>query len=254
VQLRGKGDPVLYLTTPPGIGQDQQAADVAAINALNRQHDAVVHDPEIATRIAQYEMAFQMQASVPELMDVRNETQNTLELYGCQPGDGSFAANCLLARRLAERGVRFIQLYHKDWDHHGGVKEGVAQKALEIDRACMALVTDLKRRSMLDETLIVWAGEFGRTPMSQGGSGRDHHNKAMSVWLCGGGVRGGMVYGASDDLGYAAVDQASNVHDLHATMLHQLGIQHDAFSVKFQGLDARLSGVEGARVINEILA
>jgi hypothetical protein len=254
VQLRAKGDPVLYLTTPEGVTREQQGVDVAAINALNKQHDSVAHDPEIATRIAQYEMAFQMQASVPELMDVGDESRETLELYGCSPGDGSFASNCLLARRLAERGVRFIQLYHKDWDHHGGVKEGVAQKALEIDRACMALITDLSRRGMLDQTLIVWAGEFGRTPMSQGGSGRDHHNKAMSVWLSGAGVRGGMVYGASDDLGYAAVEKVCTVHDLHATMLHQLGIRHDSFSVKFQGLDARLSGVEGARVLKDILA
>lgn len=255
VQLRAKGDPVLYLTTPAGVSHDQQGADVAAINALNRRQDALVHDPEIATRIAQYEMAFQMQASVPELMDVAGEGAKTLELYGCQPGDGSFASNCLLARRLAERGVRFIQLYHKDWDHHGGVKEGVAQKAEEIDRACMALITDLKQRGMFDETLIVWAGEFGRTPMSQGGSGRDHHNKAMSVWLAGAGVRGGLVYGASDELGYAAVDKICTVHDLHATMLHRLGIRHDAFSVKFQGLDARLTGVEGGtRVLKEILS
>jgi hypothetical protein len=254
VQLRSKGDAVLYLSTPAGISREEQGLDVAAIGALNRQHDAIAHDGEIATRIAQYEMAFQMQASVPELMDVRDESAEMLELYGCQPGDGSFAANCLLARRLAERGVRFIQLYHKDWDHHGGVKEGVAQKAAEIDRACMALVTDLKRRSLLNETLVVWAGEFGRTPMSQGGTGRDHHNKAMSVWLCGAGVRPGIVYGVSDDLGYAAVENVCNVHDLHATMLHQLGIRHDAFSVKFQGLDARLTGVEGARVLKEILA
>jgi hypothetical protein len=254
VQLRGKGDPVLYLTTPAGVSTEQQAADVAAINALNKQQDALVHDPEIATRIAQYEMAFRMQASVPELMDVGGESRETLALYGCEPGDGSFASNCLLARRLAERGVRFIQLYHKDWDHHGGVKEGVAQKALEIDRACMALITDLKQRGLLDETLIVWAGEFGRTPMSQGGSGRDHHNKAMSVWLCGAGIRRGIVYGSSDELGYAAVENVTTVHDLHATMLHQLGIRHDAFSVKFQGLDARLSGVEGAKVIKQILA
>ncbi len=254
VQLRSKGDPVLYLTTPAGMTREQQAADVAAINALNKQQHERSADPEIATRIAQYELAFQMQASIPELMDVRDENQETLDLYGCQPGDGSFAANCLLARRLADRGVRFIQLYHKDWDHHGGVKDGIAQKALEIDRACMALITDLKRRSMLDETLVVWAGEFGRTPMSQGGSGRDHHNKAMSVWLCGGGVRGGMVYGASDDLGYAAIENICTVHDLHATMLHQLGIRHDAFSVKFQGLDARLTGVEGANVLQDILA
>jgi hypothetical protein len=253
VQLRAKGDPVLYLTTPPGVSREQQGADVAAINALNRQCDASAHDPEIATRVTQYEMAFQMQASVPELMDLSGEGRQTLELYGCQPGDGSFASNCLLARRLAERGVRFIQLYHKDWDHHGGVKQGVTLKAQEIDRACMALITDLKQRGMLDDTLIVWAGEFGRTPMSQGGDGRDHHNKAMSVWLAGAGVRGGMVYGASDDLGYAAVEDVCTVHDLHATMLHQLGIDHDAFSVKFQGLDARLTGVEGAKVITGIL-
>lgn len=254
VQLRGKGDPVLYLTNPAGISRDLQAADVQAINLLNQRHEAVVHDPEIATRIAQYEMAFQMQASVPELIDVAGETAATFELYGCKPGDGSFASNCLLARRLAERGVRFIQMYHKDWDHHGGIKEGVALKAEEIDRACMALITDLKQRGLFDETLIVWAGEFGRTPMSQGGSGRDHHNKAMTVWLAGGGIKGGMVYGASDDLGYAGVEKPTTVHDLHATMLHQLGIQHDAFSVKFQGLDARLSGVEGAKVLTDILA
>ena len=254
VQLRGQGDPVLYLGSPPGVSRTQQGADVDAINRLNNlQHDQV-HDPEIATRIAQYEMAFAMQASVPELMDVAGETADTLGLYGCEPGDGSFASNCLLARRLAERGVRFIQLYHKDWDHHGGVKKGIEQKALEIDRACMALITDLKQRGMFDDTLIVWAGEFGRTPMSQGGSGRDHHNKAMSVWLAGAGIRGGIVYGSTDDLGYAAVENVTNVHDLHATMLHQLGIEHQAFSVKFQGLDARLSGVEGAEVLHEILA
>jgi len=253
VQLRAKGDPVLYLTNPPGITGDEQQGDVAAINALNRAHDAVVGDPEIATRIAQYEMAFKMQASVPDLMDLSAEGAKTLELYGCKPGDGSFASNCLLARRLAERGVRFIQLYHKDWDHHGGLKEGIAFKAQEIDRACMALITDLQQRGMLESTLIVWAGEFGRTPMSQGGTGRDHHNKAMSVWLAGAGVRGGLVHGATDDLGYAAVEKVTTVHDLHATMLHQLGIEHEAFRFKFQGLDARLSGVEGAKVIKDIL-
>jgi hypothetical protein len=254
VQLRSKGDPVLYLGNPAGITRERQGGDVEVINALNRQRNALVDDPEIATRIVQYEMAFKMQASVPDLMDVTAEGAKTLELYGCQPGDGSFAANCLLARRLAERGVRFIQLYHKDWDHHGGVKEGIAQKAQEIDRACMALITDLKQRGMFEDTLIVWAGEFGRTPMSQGGSGRDHHNKAMSVWLAGAGVKGGIVHGASDDLGYAAVENVTTVHDLHATMLHQLGIEHEAFSFKFQGLDAKLTGVEGAKVITPILA
>ncbi len=253
VQLRSGGDPVLYLGNPPGITRSQQQSDLQAIGSLNKSHDALVRDPEIATRIAQYEMAFQMQASVPQLMDVSAENPKTLELYGCKPGDGSFASNCLLARRLAERGVRFIQLYHKDWDHHGGIKQGIELKAAEIDRACMALLTDLKQRGMLDDTLVVWAGEFSRTPMSQGGSGRDHHNKAMSVWLAGAGVRGGMVYGATDDLGYAAVDKVCTVHDLHATMLHQLGIHHEAFSVKFQGLDARLSGVEGATLLKDIL-
>src|SRR5205809_3609201 len=215
VHLRGKGDPVLYLGTPSGVTRRQQQDVVQAINRLNAQHDAVVDDPEIATRIAQYEMAFQMQASVPELMDVSGEGPKTLELYGCQPGDGSFAANCLLARRLVERGVRFIQLYHKDWDHHGGVKEGIALKAKEVDRACAALVNDLKRRDMLKDTLVVWAGEFGRTPMSQGGDGRDHHNKGFSVWLAGGGIKPGFCYGATDELGYAAVENPVPVHDLH---------------------------------------
>ena len=254
VQLRSKGDPVMYLTNPAGVSRDSQGGDVDAIAALNLHRDKVVADPEVATRIAQYEMAFKMQASVPKLMDVSAEDPKTLALYGCVPGDGSFAANCLLARRLAERGVRFIQLYHKDWDHHGGVKDGIALKAGEIDRACMALITDLKQRGMLDDTLIVWAGEFGRTPMSQGGSGRDHHNKAMTVWMAGGGIKGGVVHGQTDELGYAAVDKVTTVHDLHATMLHQLGIQHDAFSIKFQGLDAKLTGVEPSKVIKDIIA
>jgi uncharacterized protein (DUF1501 family) len=253
VQLRTQGEPVLYLSSPGGVTRERQRADIETIKELNHQQDLLVDDPEIATRIAQYEMAFQMQASVPELMDLSDESAQTLTLYGCQPGDGSFASNCLLARRLSERGVRFIQLYHKDWDHHSGVKEGVAFKAQEIDRACMALITDLKQRGMLEETLIVWAGEFGRTPMSQSGNGRDHHNKAMTVWLAGGGIRGGMVHGASDDLGYAAVEKVSTVHDLHATMLNQFGIQSNRFTVKFQGLDAKLTGVEGGKVINEIL-
>ena len=254
VQLRSKGDPVMYLTNPPGVSRDAQGGDVDAIAALNLHRDKVVADPEVATRIAQYEMAFKMQASVPKLMDVSAEDPKTLALYGCVPGDGSFAANCLLARRLAERGVRFIQLYHKDWDHHGGVKDGVAFKAAEIDRACMALITDLKQRGMLDDTLIVWAGEFGRTPMSQGGSGRDHHSKAMTVWMAGGGIKGGIVHGQTDELGYAAVDKVTTVHDLHATMLHQLGINHEAFSIKFQGLDAKLTGVEPSKPIKDIIA
>ena len=257
VQLRSLGDPVLYLTNPNGITRDQQGRDVAAINALNKRHDALVHDPEIATRIAQYEMAYQMQISVPELMDIHGEGAKTLELYGCQPGDGSFASNCLLARRLAERGTRFIQLYHRDWDHHSLLKEELPLRAKEVDRACAALITDLKQRGMFEDTLIVWAGEFGRTPMRQGNKGpvgRDHHNKAMSIWMAGAGIRRGMVHGSTDDLGYAAQENICTVHDLHATMLHQLGIQHDAFSYKFQGLDAKLTGVEGAKVIKKILS
>lgn len=253
VLLRGKGDPVLYLTNPPGVTHAQQKDLVDTINHLNAKYDTVVDDPEIATRIVQYEMAFKMQTSVPELMDIKPEGAKTLELYGCQPGDGSFASNCLLARRLAERGVRFIQLYHKDWDHHGGVKEGIKFKAQEVDRACMALITDLKQRGMLNDTLIVWAGEFGRTPMSQGGDGRDHHNAGFSIWLCGGGTKPGLVYGATDELGYAAVENPMDVHDLHATMLRLLGIEHTKLSVKFQGLDVRLTGVMG-NVVKDLLA
>ncbi|MFZ4764437.1 MAG: DUF1501 domain-containing protein [Roseimicrobium sp.] len=257
VQLRSQGDPVLYLRSPEGITSQRQGADVQAINALNRQHQTLAQDPEITTRIAQYEMAFEMQTSVPGLMDITTEKATTLENYGCQPGDGSFASNCLLARRLAELGVRFIQLYHRDWDHHSQLREELPVKAQETDRASAALVRDLQERGLFDDTLIVWTGEFGRTPMSQktkGTVGRDHHNKAMSLWLAGAGIRRGLVYGSSDDLGYAAVENITTVHDLHATMLHQLGINHEAFSFKFQGLDARLSGVEGAKVIKGILS
>ena len=253
VNLRSKGDPVLYLGDPPGVTREQQGEVIRTINQLNASHDRIVDDPEISTRIAQYEMAFKMQVSVPELMDSSKEPARVMELYGCQPGDGSFASNCLLARRLAEKGVRFIQLYHKDWDHHGGVKEGIAFKAQEVDRACMALITDLKQRGMLDETLIVWAGEFGRTPMSQGGDGRDHHNAGFTIWLCGGGIQKGLVYGATDELGYSAIENPVDVHDLHATMLQLLGIEHTRMTVKFQGLDARLTGIAG-KVIKGILA
>jgi hypothetical protein len=253
VYLRGKGDPVLYLGNPPGVNRDEQGEIIRTINSLNAKHDSIVDDPEISTRIAQYEMAFKMQVSVPELMDSSKESAGVLELYGCTPGDGSFASNCLLARRLAERGVRFIQLYHKDWDHHGGVKQGIAYKAQEIDRACMALITDLKQRGMLEETLIVWAGEFGRTPMSQGGDGRDHHNAGFTIWLCGGGIQKGLVYGSTDELGYSAIENPVDVHDLHATMLQLLGVEHTRLSVKFQGLDARLTGIAG-NVVRGILA
>ena len=256
VQLRGQGDPVLYLRNPNGVSRARQGDVVRAVNELNARHDTVVDDPEIAARIAQYEMAFQMQASVPELMDTASEPPHIRELYGCTPGDGSFASNCLLARRLAERGVRFIQLYHRDWDHHSQLREELPVKARETDQACAALIRDLKQRGLLDDTLVVWAGEFGRTPMAQtnkGSPGRDHHNKGFTIWLAGGGVKAGYSYGATDELGYHAVENVVTVHDLHATMLHQLGIDHARFTEKFQGLDWRLTGVEGARVIKDIL-
>ena len=253
VHLRGKGDPVLYLTNPPGVTRDEQRDIVEAVNKINRATDEIVDDPEIATRIAQYEMAFQMQSSVPALMDTSGEPDHVLELYGCKPGDGSFASNCLLARRLAERGVRFIQLYHKDWDHHGGLKEGITYKAAEVDRASAALIKDLKQRDMLKETLIVWAGEFGRTPMSQGGSGRDHHIAGFSMWVAGAGIKGGIVHGATDEFGYSAVEDVVEVHDLHATMLKLLGIDHKRLTYRFQGRDFRLTDVRG-EVVKKILA
>jgi Protein of unknown function (DUF1501) len=251
VHLRGKGDPVMYLNPPPGITSARQLDVVNSINSLNAEHDAMVRDPEIATRIAQYEMAFKMQSSVPDLMDLGKEPASVMDLYGCKPGDGSFAYNCLLARRLAERGVRFIQLYHKDWDHHGDIKKGIAYKAEEIDRACMALLTDLKQRDLLKDTLVIWGGEFGRTPMSQG-SGRDHHNKGFSIWMAGGGIKPGIHYGATDDLGYHAVENPVDVHDLHATMLHLLGIEHTRLTYRFQGRDYRLTDIKG-KILKAIL-
>jgi hypothetical protein len=254
VHLRGKGDPVLYLSSPNGVSRDQQRDAVSTIQKLNELQNGVVNDPEIATRIRQYEMAFQMQASVPGLMDLTKENAKTLEMYGTKGADGTFGANCLLARRLAERGVRFIQLYHRDWDHHGGLKNDIKLKIEEVDRPLMALIRDLKEKGLFDSTLIVWGGEFGRTPMSQGGSGRDHHMKGFSMWLAGGGIKRGISFGKTDEFGYNAVENVVSVHDLHATMLHLLGINHERFSVKFQGLDARLSGVEPCRVVKEILA
>ena len=203
------------------------------------------HDPEIATRIAQYEMAFRMQSSVPDLTDFSGETQETLDLYGVkEPGDGSFASNCLLARRLAERGVRMIQLYHRAWDHHGDLVPGMKQGAAAVDRPSAALIEDLARRGLLDDTLVLWGGEFGRTPMGQG-TGRDHHILAFSVFLAGGGIKPGITWGATDELGYRAVEDVVHVHDLHATMLALLGIDHHRLTTKFQGLDVRLTGIAG---------
>jgi hypothetical protein len=252
VEFRSKGDPVLYVNTPAGVDIAQQRKLIQSIRALNQVGNERFHDPEILARIAQYELAFRMQTSVPELMDVSGEPQHVLDLYGTKGADGSFASNCLLARRLAERGVRFIQLYHRGWDHHGAIEQGAKFTAQLVDQGAAALVKDLKRRGMLDDTLIIFGSEFARTPMAQG-TGRDHHIKAMSMWLAGGGIRGGITYGGSDELGYAAIDNPVHVHDLHATMLHLFGIEHESLTYRFQGRDFRLTDVHG-RVVKELLS
>jgi hypothetical protein len=253
VKLNSVGDPVLYIQNPDGVTGKVQQREVETIGKLDRMEYSALKDPEILTRVAQYEMAFRMQSSVPGLVDMSKEPSEVLEMYGAHPGDGSFASNCLLARRLAERGVRFIQLYHRDWDHHTNLKRGFEFKSQETDRPTAALIKDLKQRGMLDDTLVVWGGEFGRTPMSQGSTGRDHHIKCFSYMLAGGGIQGGITYGKSDDLGYSAVENPVSVHDFHATMLHVLGIDHKRLTVKFQGLDARLTGISGD-VVKGILA
>jgi hypothetical protein len=252
VKFNSVGDPVLYINNPPGVSASLQKKSIDAINALNKVEYGTLHDPEIQTRISQYEMAFKMQSSVPELMDMSKEPAKVLEMYGAKPGDGSFASNCLLARKLAEHGVRFIQLYHRDWDHHSSIKAGIEYKAAEVDRATSALISDLKQRGMLDDTLVIWGGEFGRTPMSQGGDGRDHHIKGFTYLMAGGGIKRGISYGSTDDLGYAAQENPITVHDFHATMLWLMGIDHTRLTVKYQGMDARLTGVAG-EVVKDIL-
>ncbi len=251
VEFRSQGDPVLYVKSPKGVDLDNQLEVIRATQALNRIGNETYQDPEIATRIAQYELAFRMQTSVPELMDTSKEPKHVLDMYGTQGGDGSFASNCLLARRLAERGVRFIQLYHRGWDHHGGIKNGAKVTAKLVDQGTAALVKDLKQRGMLDDTLVIWGGEFGRTPMAQG-SGRDHHIMGFSCWLAGGGIKPGFSWGATDELGYEAVENKVHVHDLHATMLHLFGIDHTRLTYKFQGRDFRLTDVHG-KVVKDIL-
>jgi hypothetical protein len=255
ILFQSKGDAVHYVGNPEGVCQSTQRQVVEAINQLNGILAEDHLDPEIQTRISQYEMAFRMQTSVPELTDFAKEPANILEMYGVkEPGDGSFASNCLMARRLAERGVRFIQLYHRAWDHHGDIRNAMPVSAKEVDQACAALVKDLKQRGMLDETLIMWGGEFGRTPMMQG-SGRDHHMLAFSVWMAGGGIKPGTTWGETDELGYKFVenDQAMHVHDLHATMLHLCGVDHKRLTFRFQGRDFRLTDVSG-KVVKGILA
>jgi len=255
IEFHSSGDPVHYARSPIGTTGRQQQRLVETINKMDAHRNRQFPDPEITAKIAAYELAFRMQASVPELTDFSDESQETLDMYGAVPGDGSYASNCVLARRLAERGVRFIQLYHRGWDHHGELVKHMNTCCRLTDRPTWALIQDLKRRGMLEETLIVWGGEFGRTPMYQGkgGPGRDHHIKGFSMWLAGGGIKGGTSYGATDDFGYNAIENVVYVRDLHATMLHLLGIQHDRFTVQHQGLDTKLTGVKDSRVLFDIL-
>ena len=258
VQFFSQGDPVHYVRSAPGVNREQQRGFVETLGKLNRLRNERVANPEIDTRIAQYELAFRMQASVPELMDFSGEPQHVLDTYGVKGMDGSFAANCLLARRLAERGTRFIHLYHRGWDHHGDLERYMKICSGLCDHPSAVLVKDLKARGMLDDTLVIWGGEFGRTPMFQGkgsAAGRDHHIRAFSMWLAGGGIKGGITHGETDELGYNAIKDRVHVRDLHATMLHLLGIDSKRFTYRFQGLDARLTGVEDeAHVIKSIVA
>jgi hypothetical protein len=258
VKFRSSGDAVLYLSDPPGIDRSLRRTMLDSLSQLNSQQLAETGDPEIATRIGQYEMAFRMQASVPELTDLSHEPASTFELYGDEAKKpGTFAANCLLARRMIERGVRCVQLYHRGWDQHGGLATNLPKQAHDIDQPQAALIMDLKQRGMLDDTLIVWAGEFGRTVYGQGGLlddyGRDHHGRCYSVWLAGGGIQPGMVYGKTDEFGYNIVENPVHIHDLNATILHCLGYDHTRLTFRFQGRDYRLTDVHG-NTIKEILS
>ncbi|GIW88789.1 MAG: sulfatase [Isosphaeraceae bacterium] len=259
VVFRSQGDPILNVSNPAGVDARLQRESLDLIGELNRRHWAEVGDPEIETRIAAYEMAYRMQSSAPELMDLSGESDETLELYGVERGKPSFAANCLLARRLVERGVRFINLYHEGWDHHSDVKGGLKALCGQTDRASAALVLDLKRRGLLDETLVVWGGEFGRTPMVESNAalgrsmGRDHHPQAFTMWLAGGGIRLGITLGATDELGFHVVEDPVHVHDLQATILHLLGLDHTRLTYRFQGRDYRLTDVHG-EVVRKLLA
>ena len=260
VEFRSQGDPVLFLSNPKGISAQNKRDIISGINFLNETALADIGDPEIATRISQYELAYRMQASVPELMSINSETSSTLEAYGAKPDSKSFANNCLLARRLVERGVRFVQLFDQGWDHHSGLFDSLPKKARQLDRPVAALIADLRERGLLDETLIVIGAEFGRTPMLQGLSnnraanniGRDHHKEAYSMVFAGGGIRGGTSYGETDELGYQAIENPVHVHDINATILHQLGLNHERLTFKYQGREFRLTDVHGD-VINGIL-
>lgn len=247
IQFQSKGDPVHYVGNPDGVCQSTQRQVIDEIARLNHLHAEDSLDPEIATRVSQYELAFKMQTSVPELADISGESPDTLDLYGIkEAGEGTFASNCLLARRLLERGSRFVQLYHRGWDHHSNIDPRIAQSSKSVDRASAALVKDLKQRGMLEDTLVIWGGEFGRTPMGQG-TGRDHHINAFSIWMAGGGIRPGLSWGSTDELGYRYLEDGEqmHVHDLHATMLACFGIDHKRLTYRYQGRDFRLTDVHG---------
>jgi hypothetical protein len=254
VQFRSAGDPVLYLSNPAGIDKQVQRDSLDSIKRLNELQLGATGDPEIATRINSFEMAFRMQSSAPELMDLSKESKATLDMYGAEPGKPSFANDCLLARRLVERGVRFVQLYHEAWDQHSQLVKDITQNCHDTDKAATALIKDLKQRGLLEHTLVVWGGEFGRTPMMQGGDdGRDHHPNAFTMWMAGGGIKPGITLGESDDLGFNVVKDKVHVHDLHATMLYLLGFDHTKLTYKFQGRPFRLTDVHG-QVVKELMA
>ena len=254
VPFRNTGDPVLYLSNPKGIDTQAQRDSFDAIRRLNEMHFGQVGDPEINTRINSFEMAYRMQSSAPELMDLTREPRYILDMYGAEPGKASYAASCLLARRLLERGVRFVQIFHEAWDHHGGLTQGLKDQCGLTDQATAALVRDLKSRGLLEDTLVIWGGEFGRTPMVQGGNdGRDHHPNAFTMWLAGGGVRRGVTIGETDEFGFHAVRDRVHVHDLHATILHLLGLEHTQLTYRFQGRDFRLTDVKG-ELVQQLLA
>jgi hypothetical protein len=254
VQFRNSGDPVLYLSNPPGIDPEIQRDSLDTLGRLNRARLDAVGDPEIATRISSFEMAFRMQSVAPEVMDIGREPKHVLAMYGAEPGKPSFANTCVLARRLVERGVRFVEVFHEAWDQHGNLVNDLKANCRDTDQACAALILDLKQRGLLDDTLVVWGGEFGRTPMVQGGNdGRDHHPNAFTMWLAGGGVKPGVTLGETDDLGFQVVKDRVHVHDLQATILHLLGFDHTRLTYRFQGRDFRLTDVEG-KVVQGLLA
>jgi hypothetical protein len=254
VEFRTGGDPVLYLSNPPGVDRELQRDSLDALKQLNQMRLDVTGDPEVATRINSFEMAYRMQAVAPDLMDIAKEPAETLALYGAEPGKASFANNCLLARRLVEKGVRFVQLYHEAWDQHGNLVKDLQKNCLATDRAAAALIKDLKRRGLLDETLVIWGGEFGRTPMSQGGTdGRDHHPNAFTMWMAGGGIKAGARIGETDELGFQVARDKVHVHDLHATMLKLLGFDHTRLTYKYQGRNFRLTDVAG-QAVDQLIA